>query len=135
MFKCRECGATSQKWQGKCLACGEWSTLEEEVAVSKSKKQASGKTQEVFQILPSRESVTKVQLQSNELNTVLGNGLTPGSLILLSGEPGIGKSTLALQITDWYAGGKSSTSPQPSPFTGEGVNLSPFSSEGEGVRG
>lgn len=104
MFKCRECGATSQKWQGKCPACGEWSTLEEEVTPSKGKKQASGgKTQEVFHILPSRESVSKIQLRSNELNTVLGNGLTPGSLILLSGEPGIGKSTLALQIADWYA--------------------------------
>ncbi|MDD5377011.1 MAG: DNA repair protein RadA [Candidatus Gracilibacteria bacterium] len=103
MFRCRECGATSQKWQGKCPTCGEWSTLDEETPVSKSKKQASGKTQEVFQILPSRESITKVQLRSNELNTVLGDGLTPGSLILLSGEPGIGKSTLALQITDWYS--------------------------------
>lgn len=103
MFRCRECGATSQKWQGKCPACGEWSTLEEETPVSKSKKQASGKKQEVFQILPSRESIVKVQLRSNELNTVLGDGLTPGSLILLSGEPGIGKSTLALQITDWYS--------------------------------
>lgn len=103
MFRCRECGATSQKWQGKCPTCGEWSTLEEETPVSKSKKQASGKEQEVFQILPSRESIVKVQLRSNELNTVLGGGLTPGSLILLSGEPGIGKSTLALQITDWYS--------------------------------
>lgn len=103
MFRCRECGATSQKWQGKCPACGEWSTLEEEVVSSKSKKQASGKEQEIFQILPSREAITKIQLRSNELNTVLGDGLTPGSLILLSGEPGIGKSTLALQITDWYS--------------------------------
>ncbi|MDD5197963.1 MAG: DNA repair protein RadA [Candidatus Gracilibacteria bacterium] len=104
MFRCRECGATSQKWQGKCPTCGEWSTLDEETPISKSKKQASGKTQEVFQILPFRESITKVQLRSNELNTVLGDGLTPGSLILLSGEPGIGKSTLALQIADWYSG-------------------------------
>lgn len=108
MFRCRECGATSQKWQGKCPSCGEWSTLEEEVSLSKSKKQASGKTQEVFRILPSRESIVKVQLRSNELNTVLGDGLTPGSLILLSGEPGIGKSTLALQIADWY-GNKENT--------------------------
>ncbi len=51
---------------------------------SKGKKQTSGKGQEVFQILPSRESITKVQLRSSELNTVLGDGLTPGSLILLS---------------------------------------------------
>jgi DNA repair protein RadA/Sms len=104
MYRCRECGATSQKWQGKCPTCGEWSTLEEEIPLSKSKKQANGKEQEIFKILPSRESITKVQLRSNELNTVLGDGLTPGSLILLSGEPGIGKSTLALQITDWFAG-------------------------------
>lgn len=85
MYRCRECGATTQKWQGKCPACGEWSTLEEEVILSsKGKKQTSGKGQEVFQILPSRESITKVQLRSSELNTVLGDGLTPGSLILLS---------------------------------------------------
>ncbi|MDD2916541.1 MAG: DNA repair protein RadA [Candidatus Gracilibacteria bacterium] len=105
MFRCRECGATSQKWQGKCGTCGEWSTLEEEIPLSKNKKQASGKEQKIFNILPSGENtpVAKVQLRSNELNTVLGTGLTPGSLILLSGEPGIGKSTLALQITDWFS--------------------------------
>lgn len=73
MFRCRECGATSQKWQGKCPSCGEWSTLDEEVSVTKGKKISSGKEQEVFQILPSRESIVKVQLKSNELNTVLGN--------------------------------------------------------------
>jgi len=78
MFRCRECLATSQKWQGKCPACGEWSTLEEETPiVSKGKKLSSGKEREVFQILPSRESVTKVQLRSGELNAVLGSGLTP----------------------------------------------------------
>lgn len=103
MFRCRECGATSQKWQGKCPSCGEWSTLDEELSVPKGKKGSVGKEQEVFSILPTRESIVKVQLRSNELNTVLGDGLTPGSLILLSGEPGIGKSTLALQITDWYS--------------------------------
>lgn len=108
MFKCRECGATSQKWQGKCPACGEWSTLEEEASLPKGKKSPVGKEQEIFRILPSRESIAKVQLRSNELNTVLGDGLTPGSLILLSGEPGIGKSTLALQIADWY-GNKGNT--------------------------
>lgn len=102
MFRCRECGATSQKWQGKCPACGEWSSLEEEAPVSKSKKQASGKEQAVFSILPSRESIVKVRLRSDELNSVLGDGLTPGSLVLLSGEPGIGKSTLALQMADWF---------------------------------
>lgn len=106
MFKCRECGAVSQKWQGKCLVCGEWGALEEEAPVSSKGggKQTGGKPQEVSGILPSRESVAKILLRSGELNTVLGNGLTPGSLVLLSGEPGIGKSTLALQIADWYAG-------------------------------
>ncbi|MDP2103950.1 MAG: hypothetical protein Q8K26_03450, partial [Candidatus Gracilibacteria bacterium] len=106
MFRCRECGNTSQKWQGKCLACEGWNTFDEEVGASspKSKKGNTGKERQIFSILPTKEALSRIRLSSEELNTVLGDGLTPGSLILLSGEPGIGKSTLALQITDWYAG-------------------------------
>jgi len=105
MFRCRECGNTSQKWQGKCLACEGWNTFDEEVGASspKSKKWNTGKERQIFSILPTKEALSRIRLKSEELNTVLGDGLTPGSLILLSGEPGIGKSTLALQITDWYA--------------------------------
>ena len=84
MFRCLECGNESQKWQGKCLVCGGWNTFEEGVDVPKGKKQGAGKMQEMFQILPTRETIDKIQLKSSELNTVLGDGLTPGSLILLS---------------------------------------------------
>lgn len=105
MFRCRECGNVSQKWQGKCISCAGWNTFDEEMEIPKSKKGLIGKEREIFQILPSEKALTKIRLRSDELNSVLGDGLTPGSLILLSGEPGIGKSTLALQIADWYAGG------------------------------
>lgn len=105
MFRCRECGNTSQKWQGKCLSCSGWNTFDEEVGTSspKSKKWNTGKERQIFNILPTKDAVSRIELKSKELNSVLGDGLTPGSLVLLSGEPGIGKSTLALQITDWYA--------------------------------
>ena len=73
MFRCRECGGTSQKWQGKCPTCGEWSTLDEEMTLSRNKKQPSGKEQVISQILKSRESITKIQLRSHELNSVLGD--------------------------------------------------------------
>jgi len=88
MFRCSECGNTSQKWQGKCLQCSGWNTFEEMMETPKKKGGVvtAGKERPVFSILPSKESdaIRKIELKSAELNTVLGDGLTPGSLILLS---------------------------------------------------
>jgi len=104
MFKCSECGNTTAKWIGKCPNCNNWNTLIEiEESSIKGKTKSKWKIKEVFSIIEWKEETKKTLLASNELNTVLGGGLTMWSLILLSGEPWIGKSTLALQIADWQA--------------------------------
>lgn len=102
IYTCQNCGAQSAKWIGKCPACNEWNSYVEEVI---SKKQSSGKL--AVQIsenqpltLDKIETVQnkRISVEIEEFNRVLGGGIVPGSLILLGGDPGIGKSTLALQI-------------------------------------
>ncbi|MEG1897325.1 MAG: DNA repair protein RadA, partial [Mucinivorans sp.] len=105
-FFCNSCGAESPKWFGRCTACGEWNTCSEEVISSteskgtitgiSSFKGEKNRPQAVQDIAPSL--VPRIDLGSKEVNRVLGGGLVPGSLVLIGGEPGIGKSTLALQL-------------------------------------
>jgi DNA repair protein RadA/Sms len=105
IWGCTECGNTSPKWEGKCPACGEWNTLvEERIAVTsktRTPSPVSGLQKSVptpvSQINASEEA--RIRMPSNELNRVLGGGLVPGSMVLIGGEPGIGKSTLVLQNT------------------------------------
>lgn len=101
---CTSCGAQAPKWQGRCPACGEWNTMVEERIVSEKKSrtltpsgQRSGRTrpQLIHEIELSDEP--RIKMPSGELNRVLGGGLVAGSLVLIGGEPGIGKSTLVLQ--------------------------------------
>lgn len=103
-YFCQNCGHEAAKWLGRCPSCNEWNTFVEEVitkakndvtAFSKSTKR-QGKPQPIHKIETKVEQRTK--LKDGELNRVLGNGLVPGSLILFGGEPGIGKSTLLLQM-------------------------------------
>lgn len=104
-FFCQNCGAQHPKWVGQCVSCKQWNTLVEEV-VQKQEKQswrpraASGtpinKPLRVSEITHEKE--LRIDTQDQEFNRVLGGGLVPGSLTLLGGEPGIGKSTLLLQI-------------------------------------
>lgn len=106
VFFCSSCGASSPKWIGKCPSCGEWNTYAEEV-VSREEKptwktpsslpQISSKPQLISEI--SGKNVDRINTQNGELNRVLGGGLVPGSFVLVGGEPGIGKSTLMLQIS------------------------------------
>lgn len=103
-FFCQICGTQHSKWQGQCNSCREWNTLSEEF-IEKSEKKAWKSHQKINQAikpLKINEIDTKQELRINsgdkELNRVLGGGIIPGSLILLGGEPGIGKSTLLLQI-------------------------------------
>ena len=104
VFFCQSCGAESPKWIGKCPSCGAWNTYVEEL-VSKSgpaKTQFNGIKQQVnkpvlIQDVQFKEE-DRIVSYSNELNRVLGGGIVYGSLILLGGEPGIGKSTLMLQL-------------------------------------
>ncbi len=102
-FFCTECGYESPKWMGRCPACGQWNTMtEEKYTVSKSSGKktrslldASSKAVALNDIEVSEEQ--RMKLPSAELNRVLGGGLVAGSLTLIGGEPGIGKSTLLLQ--------------------------------------
>ncbi|MCC7051237.1 MAG: DNA repair protein RadA [Bacteroidia bacterium] len=104
-YFCQNCGAQAAKWIGKCPSCGEWNTYVEEVIqreeknankVFSSTTQRANKPIAVKEINLSEEH--RITLPDNELNRVLGGGLVPGSLILFGGEPGIGKSTLMLQL-------------------------------------
>lgn len=104
-FFCQNCGSQFSKWQGQCSSCKEWNTISEEViqkAEKSSWKTAETNSQRVAKPLKISEIEASSEVRLNtldkELNRVLGGGLVPGSLTLLGGEPGIGKSTLMLQI-------------------------------------
>ena len=104
-FFCQNCGSQYSKWQGQCTACKEWNTIAEEVIQKAEKsdwKQSSSEVKRVSKPLKINEIETSQETRLNtfdeEFNRVLGGGIVPGSLILLGGEPGIGKSTLLLQI-------------------------------------
>ena len=103
-FYCQNCGNHFPKWLGQCSACKEWNTLIEEVVynpkkapVGLSKNEASSKPEKINEIDNSNNP--RIRIKDEELNRVLGGGIVPGSLILIGGEPGIGKSTLLLQIS------------------------------------
>lgn len=100
---CTSCGASSSKWMGRCPQCGEWNTLvEERVTVKSASKSITGVSKLTSSApVPICDVETvdhqRIKLPSNELNRVLGGGLVAGSMVLIGGEPGIGKSTLVLQ--------------------------------------
>lgn len=102
-YVCTQCGAIQPKWMGKCPDCGSWNTLVENVEAPVSRfassavpQTAKSTVQKLEQIDSSEEQRYLTQME--ELNRVLGGGIVPGSVVLLSGDPGIGKSTLLLQI-------------------------------------
>ena len=100
---CKECGNESPKWMGKCPACGEWNTMvEETVATGKKQSPAMSVPSSGHKPMPLSdiESTTesRISLNNAEVDRILGGGLVEGSLVLIGGEPGIGKSTLSLQI-------------------------------------
>ena len=103
-FFCQNCGNHYPKWMGQCSACKEWNTLIEEVVqnpkkgtIGLSKTQTSSKPTKIKDI--DNSDNPRLSSKDEELNRVLGGGIVPGSLILIGGEPGIGKSTLLLQIS------------------------------------
>lgn len=110
VYVCSVCGYRSPKWNGQCPDCGEWNTLEEEiVAVSaaglQKRSSVSFQAQRLSDI--SQETEHRYDTGISELNRVLGGGLVKGSLVLISGDPGIGKSTLLLQTTQSLGSDKS----------------------------
>ncbi len=109
VFICNNCGYESAKWYGKCPSCNEWGTMNEEIVRTESKTAKSttsviNKGLNVLK-LDSIDSSTEFRFDTgiSELNRVLGGGLVKGSLVLLSGDPGIGKSTLLLQICNYLS--------------------------------
>jgi DNA repair protein RadA/Sms len=103
VFVCRNCGTEAPKWIGKCPSCGQWNTFAEEVIVKSTSSDIShflpgGSSTPVRLHEIDSTSQPRLDTQTDELNRVLGGGLVRGSVILIGGEPGIGKSTLALQV-------------------------------------
>ena len=102
IYSCQKCGAQSSKWSGRCLECGAWGTMTEEIHDSHSSKAQSLDKIKPADLLDLSSIASSAWRRLNtgftELDRVLGGGLVPGSLILLSGEPGIGKSTLVAQL-------------------------------------
>ena len=105
-FFCKNCGASSAKWIGKCPACGEWNTYVEEI-VHKEKEDFKSTWKKEGQSISRKPVIInevekgnekRIPLKDQELSRVLGGGLVPGSVVLIGGEPGIGKSTLLLQV-------------------------------------
>lgn len=108
---CKECGNESPKWMGRCPACGEWNTMVEETVVTGKKSSASAavtvpgaasRPLRLNEIDSTQEA--RISLNNGELDRILGGGLVEGSLVLIGGEPGIGKSTLSLQVPLHCAG-------------------------------
>ena len=107
-FVCSNCGQESAKWIGKCPACGQWNTFKEiriaaeggsmaaQIASSIHHKSSKNNVPLLFKDIASKNE-PRINLKDSEFNRVLGGGLVPGSIVLLGGEPGIGKSTLTLQ--------------------------------------
>lgn len=121
-YVCSSCGAKAPQLLGRCPVCGEWGTYEEEVVASSSSSSkhtlsvslgGHAKAQRLHEVSATEEM--RIDMHNGELNRVLGGGLVPGSLVLIGGEPGIGKSTLALQVLlqmgdkrTYYASGEES---------------------------
>ena len=117
VFVCTECGFDSPKWSGKCPSCGMWNTMVEKTiraekpsATISLRKSASGLSDgtprpETLDTIETTEE-PRIDMRDAELNRVLGGGLVPGSIVLLGGEPGIGKSTLILQTVMQLQGQK-----------------------------
>lgn len=104
-FVCQECGYESAKWMGKCPGCQEWNTMVEEIEQAARQSSRSyvtststvTKPQPLSKVVGDREP--RIDTTIDELNRVLGGGIVPGSLVLVGGDPGIGKSTLLLQLS------------------------------------
>lgn len=102
VYVCSECGFESPKWMGKCTECGAWNTMEEDVrlpqkaAVNTSKPVCSLSARPLSEI--SADDEHRFVTGNSELDRVLGGGIVKGSVVLLSGDPGIGKSTILLQV-------------------------------------
>tara|TARA_X000000368_G_scaffold397793_1_gene367267 strand:+ start:1597 stop:2952 length:1356 start_codon:yes stop_codon:yes gene_type:complete len=105
-FYCKECGSQYSKWQGQCNKCQEWNSIEEEI-LNTSKRNKEGSYNSINNTNSNPQKIGSIEIndqyriitKDNEFDRVIGGGIVPGSLVLLGGEPGIGKSTLFLQLS------------------------------------
>lgn len=109
-FVCQECGASYPKWSGKCENCGRWNTLVEQVSESSGKDaiSKSAKTGRILDVQNLNEIISEKKQERissgiKDLDTVLGGGILPAGVLLIAGQPGIGKSTLLMQISSFIA--------------------------------
>lgn len=102
-FFCRECGQESTRWLGRCPGCGEWNTFVEERIEKSVTREVKGAAQATPLTAIETFEGQRMDSGSSELNRVLGGGVVAGALVLLSGEPGIGKSTLLLQMAEYLS--------------------------------
>ncbi len=112
MFFCTECGSETSKWSGKCPACGAWNSLKETTSVT-GKKSKKNKGRDLFENEPNKKPLKlkdinyteqqRTKSGISEFDGALGGGIVPGMVVLIGGEPGIGKSTLMLQVSDQLA--------------------------------
>lgn len=103
VYYCTQCGNETTKWQGRCPVCGAWNTITEHIERTEKGNRAAAREEHRPRTLEQVETGEEQRFQTGlgELDRVLGGGAVPGSLVLVSGAPGIGKSTLLLQICDW----------------------------------
>ena len=104
LYICSECGYETPKWYGCCPGCGEWNTMEEEIRTPQQQKNSKSVSKSVFaQTIGEIDVDDEIRFKTGmqELDRVLGGGIVKGSLVLLSGDPGIGKSTILLQICEY----------------------------------
>ena len=124
-FVCQNCGSSYPKWTGRCDNCGQWNTLVEQMVqaagssiVARSVGSGTVLTPQSIKNIASEDALSRLSTKFNDLDTVLGGGILPGGVILLAGQPGIGKSTLLLQVASniaasnpvLYASGEESAS-------------------------
>src|SRR5699024_12257255 len=108
IFECMACGYQSPKWMAKCPNCGGWNQMEEIIEQKSTSpkhgvrsRENSAKVQKLNEI--KHETTPRIKTNSAEFNRVLGGGIVPGSLVLIGGDPGIGKSPLLLQVSSQLA--------------------------------
>src|SRR3989442_9414715 len=109
VYVCQDCGAQSSRWLGRCADCGNWNTYVEEqarvTAPNRARARSNGGTSTPLPLVEVQfAQANRLRLSMRELNQVLGGGIVPGSLVLVGGDPGIGKSTLLLQLASEVAG-------------------------------
>jgi len=100
-YECSACGAIHSSWSGKCSTCGEWNTIQQQLDVASANISKGGRSlqaSKISEVAKKSADVKRISSQDSQLDTVLGGGFVPGSVLLLAGQPGIGKSTILMQI-------------------------------------